>query len=471
MKQKNNIVLIRPDIDKEYPFGKLPAYLPLGLGYVAGALLKAGYAVKIIDCYLDEQSPQAVVDLVRKYDPLFVGISVNIASTRNTGILARALAASGVFVVVGGAQLTVFPEKTMLESGADIGVIGEGETAILEIADNLRGSSHVFHDIKGIIYRSSDAYKTTALRVPQMDLDTLPYIPWDIFPYKRYVQDIPELKRSPIGWMSTSRGCPWDCNFCSNIHVWGRKYRYMSPERVVGEMAWLKNTFGINAVDFREDNFTANRERVVDICRLILQRKLNMDWVCESRVDIIDDDLLSVMYAAGCRGIYFGIESGTQRVLDFLNKRITLDQIENAVLLCKKNGIKVIASVMLGVPTQTRDENLETIRFVKRLSPDIVYFNPFIGIPGSKTYDYIREKGLPYKEAGDILLASSEHLTWPEKLHFKQRAELMYNISPRVFFRHLRRMGPARLLKKGLITLRRYMRARRVNSGARVGAQ
>lgn len=466
MSVENNIVLIRPDLDLSYPFGKLPAYLPLGLGYVAGVLRRAGFAVTVLDCYLDRYSVDELVSMVKKVDPLFVGISVNIASVASSCAISKVLKKNGMNIVVGGPQVTVFPEKTMRQSGADVGIIGEGENTILEIADFFSGVRYDLNSIKGIAIGKGDVCVVTEKRGQLNSLDDLPFMPWELFPYKRYVQDIPELKRSPVGWMSTSRGCPWDCHFCSNIHVWGRKYRSMSPERVVDEMDHLNRMFGIKAVDFREDNFTANRKRVLDICRLMQERGLNMDWVCESRVDIVDDELLSAMYTAGCRGIYFGIESGTQRVLDFLNKGITLEQIENAVRLCKKNRIKVIASVMLGVPTQTKDENKETVQFVKRLSPDIVYFNPFIGIPGSKTYDYIREKGLIYKEAGDILLANSEHLTWPEKLSFKQRAELMYNLSPRVFCKHLRRMGPARLLKKGLITLRRYMQARRINSGA-----
>ncbi len=461
------VILIRPDIDASYPFGKLPAYLPLGLGFIAGVLKRVGFTVKIIDCYLDELNIDEVIALTKRDDPLFVGISITIASIESACALSRALKKNGMNIVVGGPQVTVFPEKTMRQSGADVGIIGEGENTILEIADFFSGVRYDLNSIKGIAIGKGDVCVVTEKRGYLDNLDVLPFIPWKLFPYKRYVQDIPELKRNPVGWMSTSRGCPWDCHFCSNIHVWGRKYRFMSPERVVNEMVWLKKKIGINAVDFREDNFTANRERVLGICRLIQERGLDMDWVCESRVDIVDDELLSVMYAAGCRGIYFGIESGTQRVLDFLNKGITIGQIENAVRLCKKHKIKIIASVMLGVPTQTKEENKETVRFVKRLSPDIVYFNPFIGIPGSKTYDYIREKGLIYKEAGDIILANSEHLTWPEKLNFKQRAELIYNLSPKVFYKHLRRMGPVRFLNKGLITLRRYMQARRINSGAR----
>lgn len=463
MNHENTIVLIRPDIDNDYPFGKLPPYLPLGLGFVAGVLKNAGYTVKIIDCYLDEQSPDSVVALAKGYNPLFVGMSVNIANVQNACDFSRALSTSGMKVVLGGPQVTVFPQKTMRDADADIGVVGEGEITIKAIADHLLGIGQSLSEIRGIIFRKCEEYEITQMRDPVQNLDSVPFAQLELFPYKRYVQDIPELKRKPIGWMSTSRGCPWNCNFCSNIHVWGRKYRFMSPGRVVDEMVHLKNSFGINAIDFREDNFTANRERVLGICRLIIERGLEMDWVCESRVDIVDDELLSEMYKSGCRGIYFGIESGTQRVLDFLNKGITLHQIEDAVRLCKKNKIKIIASVMLGIPTQTRNENRETIRFVKRLSPDIVYFNPFIGIPGSKTYDYIVENGLIYGRAGDILLANSEFLSWPEKLNLKQRVELLYNLSPRIFFRHMIRIGPVRLLKKGWITMRRYVRARKTN--------
>lgn len=470
MRQNNKIVLIRPDIDKEYPFGKLPAYLPLGLGFIAGVLKRVGVTVKIIDCYLDKFSADEVVGLCKGEDPIFVGISVNIASAVSACELSRVLKKNGMNVVIGGPQVTVFPEKIMRESGADVGIIGEGEKTVLEITDYYSGIKGDLDSIKGIAINNGNGCVITEKREQIADLDHLPFIPWDLFPYKRYVQDIPELKRRPVGWMSTSRGCPWNCHFCSNIHVWGRKYRSMSPSRVVDEMVHLNKMFGIKAVDFREDNFTADRQRVFAICELMKERGLDMNWVCESRVDIVDDELLSKMHAAGCRGIYFGIESGTQRVLDYLNKGITVNQIESAVRLCKKNRVNVIASVMLGLPTQTKNENRATVRFVRRLSPDIVYFNPFIGIPGSKIYDYIKEKGLIYKEAGDILLANSEHLTWPEKLNFKQRAELMYNLSPRVFYKHLRRMGLARLMKKGLITLRRYMQARRTNSGVREGA-
>ena len=213
-----------------------------------------------------------------------------------------------------------------------------------------------------------------------------------------------------------------------------------------------------------EDNFTVDRKRVIDLCRLIKERRLHLEWMCESRVDIVDDELLREMSTAGCSAIYFGIESGTQRILDFLNKGFKLEEVYKAVKLCKKNRIKTITSVMLGIPTQTMEENLETVNFLKRIKSDVVYFNAFIGIPGSKTYEHIIKKGLIYKTAGDIILANSEFLTWPEKLNLKQRVEILYNLNPRVFLGHLKRMGLQRLIKKILLTLRRYFSSRKTIS-------
>jgi radical SAM superfamily enzyme YgiQ (UPF0313 family) len=234
----------------------------------------------------------------------------------------------------------------------------------------------------------------------------------------------------------------------------------MSSKRVVDEMQYLADNFGIKAINFREDNFTVNRQRVMDICSLIKQRNLKIEWMCESRVDIVDEELLTSMKQAGCSAIYFGIESGSQRVLDILRKQTTVQQNESVVRLCKKVGIKPIISIMLGVPQQTLQENYESIKFVKKLNPEIAYFNVFTGFPGTELYDYIIEHNLIYKKLEQIILPNSECLTWPEKLKLKQKAEILYNTSPKVMLRHIKRIGFLRTIQKGLLTIKRYVHSR-----------
>jgi len=167
-----------------------------------------------------------------------------------------------------------------------------------------------------------------------------------------------------------------------------------------------------------------------------------------------------MMKNAGCGAIYFGVESGSQRVLDILRKEITLEKTEKALELCKETGIRTVASIMLGIPQQTIEENYESLRFIKKLDPDIVYFNTFMGFPGTELYDYIIKHRLIYKTWGDIVLPNSECLTWPEKVKLKQKAELLYNISPKILLRHIKRIGLMRTWRKGVLTIKRYIPSR-----------
>lgn len=470
MKEKNSmktILLIRPDLPKDYPMGKLPPFLPLGLGFLAGVLKRAGYHIEIIDNYLYCKKPDELIEDVRSIKPDLIGISVTIATTSTAANIVSALEEENIPVVIGGPQVTVDPPGTLKRLNAEIGVVGEGENTILELCQILSetGSLSFVHlkEVNGLVLKDNKngEYYLTPNRQFMKELDKLPFVPLTLFPYQKYQQTTPELKASPLGWMSTSRGCPWNCSFCSNILVWGRHYRYMGPKRVVDEMEYLANDFGVRAINFREDNFTVNRKRVLEACSLIKERNLQIEWMCESRVDIVDEELLNSMKEAGCSTIYFGVESGTQRVLDILRKDITLEETVRALDLCKKIGIRTQAAIMLGLPQQTLKENYESVDFIRKLDPDIVNFNVFTGFPGTDLYDYIVQHDLIYKKWEEIILPNSEVLTWPEKLKLKQKVELLYNISPRVLFRHIKRIGLMRTWQKGILTAKRYIQSRR----------
>lgn len=229
----------------------------------------------------------------------------------------------------------------------------------------------------------------------------------------------------------------------------------MSAKRMVNEVEHMMQTYGTRAIEFREDNFTVRKKKVMEFCYLVKERNLKLDWMCESRVDLVDEELLELMCNAGCKAIYFGVESGTQRVLNYLRKGITLEQIEKAFRLCRKVGISGIASIMIGIPGQTMEENYETINFIRKIDADIVYFNPFMGYPGTDIYQYILDNNLIYAQWEDIILPNSEALTWPEKIRFKQKEEIRYNLSPKIVMRHLKRMGIKRFFEKAINTFSR----------------
>ncbi|GAH48998.1 unnamed protein product, partial [marine sediment metagenome] len=192
--------------------------------------------------------------------------------------------------------------------------------------------------------------------------------------------------------------------FCSNNVVFGRKYRFRSSESIVNEIELLINEYNAKGIYFREDLFTVNEKRVMALCDEIRKRGLDFDWECESRVDTINEEMLTAMKGSGCKLIWFGVESGSQRILDDLNKQITLSQIREAYRLCQRVGIKAGASFMIGVPGETIDDIQNTIALAEELKPEFAWFNIFTGYPTSPLYEYVKKNKLYDKEINHGIL-------------------------------------------------------------------
>ena len=457
-----NVLLINPDLAPDFPLGRLPAGIPVALAVLAGVLLKEGHKVFIADDYLEQKGPAWVAQKALEVNAAAVGISVNLSTVSSAAKIITILRPLNIPVVVGGPEVTVNPERTLRASGAPYGIRGEGEITLVEWLRAFRdgAAGQEIAKIPGLCYLNKNGdFISNITRDWLPSLDDLPFMALEMFPLSKYYRAYSEFSQTPVDYFNTSRGCPFNCSFCSNRIIWSKKYRFMSAKRVADEVEHMLTHFGSRGIYFREDHFTLDRQRVLDFCEEIRRRGLSFEWGCESRVDALDDYLVKEMAAHGCSSIYFGVEAGTQRVLDFLNKGIKIDQIRAAFRLCKKYHIKTGASVMFGLPGQTREESKETLKFVWELDPDWTYFSAYLGLPGSDMYEYIREKGLIYRQWESLILPNSEFMTWPQKLKYKQRAEILFNLRPKVMFRHLKRMGVRRLTEKVINNLKRTIRS------------
>jgi len=396
MNTKANVLLVTSAAPAMSPFSTEEKRMPLGMGFLISALKNAGHNVFFIDNYLSPDNfPETAYLTKNKID--FVGIYANTVCYRDTFRMLAALEEMrrsrrwNGKIIVGGPHTSVAPET--IPDYVDFVVQGEGEKAIVDCIER--------------------SMPRIVVAEPIADMDTIAPPAWEYFANLPYNFSVDWFSESPVFTVNTSRGCPYGCTFCSVGSVWGRKYRAFSAQRVVSDIEHLIKTCGIKGVYFREDNFTFDKKRTHEICEILLRKGIKLKWACETRADTLERDMLRLMYDAGCRGLYIGVESGSQRILDLLNKGIRLEQVRNAFNLCRETGIKTYASFVLGIPTETEAERTETILFADRIKPDSRMFNVFVGLPKSplyqyiidnNLYEYIDDRGIVYQKGHDYLI-------------------------------------------------------------------
>ncbi len=381
------IVLINPPQDTTYP---LP---PMGLSLIAAVLERKGHQVTVVDANALKLRPDEVTPFVTNAD--VIGLTA-VTPTINAAIsIAQHLKQDNPaqVVILGGAHATLLPEETLSTAPQiDIAVRGEGEETIIELLQALEDKQPL-DSIPGISYRRNGEVISTAARSTAVDLDSLPFLAHHLLPWKRYKPYPPYGRALPFTTFITSRGCPYACSFCSKP-ISGNKFRGSSPERVVDEIAYYQEKFGIKEVAFHDDIFTLNKKRAYAIADEIMKRSIKIYWTCETRVDLVDKDLLHHMKQAGCYAIAYGIESASQEILNTLNKGITLEQIEEAVRISQEVGLLTIGYFMIGSPGDNPETIVDTIEFAKRLKLDFAQFGITIPFPGTKLYDlYLKDKG------------------------------------------------------------------------------
>ncbi len=303
-------------------------------------------------------------------------------------------------VVLGGVHVSALPEVALTQSRIPWAVVGDGELAFASIVRSLAEKGAVSIDIPGLAWIENGALKTSASPAQAVhDLDALPPLPLHLLNRAFYFKDLVPIQGTDVPALpwTTSRGCAFRCRFCAANVTCKEGMRYQSAERVLSDMERLVSDFDVPAVSFQDDNLVDNRPRLVEICEGILKRPglRGFRWACNARADRVDADLLAMMKKAGCVQVAFGLESGSQRVLRYLKKgTITIEDGRRAIAACRKAGLRSMGTFIVGSPTETREEVIETFAFIHENPTDFVLVFTATPSPGSEFWDWAVERGI-----------------------------------------------------------------------------
>ncbi len=414
------ILLIDPPFYRT--IGYYNRYFPLGITYLAAALRRHGCQVAVYDAdcnrgsatdidysRLPEKYPRYIEALndsahpvwaeiratLRQYQPQLVGITVvtpKVGAALKVASLCKEYD-SACIVVMGGPHATLKPDE-MLQNcpDADFIVRGEGETTLVAVVQRINGSAAgaldgLLADVKGVSYRRNDDIVHNPAQELIDDLDTVPH------PARDLLMGRDSCTSEDMGLIMSSRGCPYECSYCATS-IWRRKTRFRSIPNVIDEIRSVIDAYGARQFTFKDDSFTVNRNRVLELCDALGRENIKINWDCNTRVNLIDEELLRAMKKAGCNSVKVGIETGSERILDLISKKTTFEQCRRAARLFRKVGIFWTGYFMMGLPTETERDIRQTLGFMKELKPDFASISVYEPFPGTRLFDIGVEKGV-----------------------------------------------------------------------------
>lgn len=429
--------------DKTSLKGVAPSTPPLSLACIAGSLLLDKHEVKIFDFNLYTDGKKEFINCLNSFRPDFAGITFVTPLIGTANEISKIIKNfnKDIVIIGGGPHCSSFPESSLKETLLDIAVIGEGDFTIRDIVSNKN-----LKKIKGIAYKNKDKIFINPRREPIKNLDDIPFPAHHLYDFKKYRVPSAIALRNPVAWLETSRGCVYGCIYC-NKSCFGRTFRVKSPERVVEEFKRIKK-LGFNEIHLTDDGFTTDIERAKKICDLLIEQKVNIYWstITGIRVDRVDLELLKKMKAAGCYRVYFGIESGSQKILDRIKKGITLEQVRKAVAWARQANIEVAGYFMIGLPDETEETMQQTIDFAKSLDLDLAKINITIPLPATelfneldaqkliKTYDWEMFKFFSIPST----IYDHKNLSWETIQKYYNKFYRTIYLNPRFIFKRLK---------------------------------
>ncbi|MEM5853664.1 MAG: radical SAM protein [Candidatus Aenigmatarchaeota archaeon] len=366
---------------------------PLDFAYAGAVLEKNGFEFEIIDApalNLDWKGLLHRVSNIKDSSFVVVNTSALTLSYDLSVINAIKKRMRNSVIGVTGSLLSVLPEIALNNSSVDIVIQSEIEFVILELLKALENNS--LKNVNGIIYRDDGFIIRNPKRQLDLDLDKLPFPAYHHLPIKRYYYD--RLPKRPFITMFTSRGCPYNCIYCPYPIAYGNIWRARSCENVIDELQYVVDKFGVKSILFKDQVFTFNMERAEEICDSILDHKLNIHWICETRVDKLSEKLLLKMKKAGCVELHLGVESGDPEILSTIGKKgVKVDTIKRVFKAAKNVGIKTAAFFIVGLPNETKLSIWKSYKFAIELNADYVQFTIITPYPGTKLYEIAENNG------------------------------------------------------------------------------
>ncbi len=386
--------MIQPNYRRVYSYAgsstATPIYPPLGLAYLAGYVRQFGIDVKIIEANALDLTHQQIKQEIDAYKPDFLALSASSSLMEEVEKLTK-LTPDKCIVILGGIHASSMPEQVLKDyPRIDFVVRGEGEETIRHIIN-----SELLENIDGISYRKNGKIMHNKDSKFIENLDALPFPARDLLPMHKYFSF--EARRYPIDYIVSGRGCPYRCTFCADFITSGRKLRIRSAENLVAEVEHLVNNYGVQEIDFQDDNFTYYPDRIFKFCELMVQKGLHKKviWKVANgvRCDKVSLPMLKAMKKAGCYMLSIGIESGNQEILNKMKKAEKLEDIRKAAQWCNEAGIETRGLFIFGNLGENRQTMQDTIEFAKSLPLDTATFHIMIPMPGTELYDVVKREG------------------------------------------------------------------------------
>lgn len=383
LNEKNDLFLIAP------PTRSLTQRLPYGLLYLSSYLESKGEKNTILDFkgVSTKEAYNKIKQKILEEQPKFIGITCTIFEMDIVKDMCDFIKNNSKksIIIIGGPSPSICPNHFIEKNiNFDYLVIGEGELTFCELIKNLRNPKNV-ENIKGIAYLKSGKLKINDPRELIKDLNQLPFPAYDKVDMDYYCRpNVWGIRPIYISNFTiyTVRGCPYNCNFCVAHTIWGKRVRMMSPERVVEHIEYVLKKFKVDAFQFGDESFTISKERIYKIFNLLKEKNIKVLFGCQTRVDLLDEDLLKFLKKNGCIQIDFGIEAATDRMLKIMNKQTTVERAVKVARGCRKFKIRQVANMLINLPGETIGDIETYLKFVKDMKYNLVCWNVYCPYPG-----------------------------------------------------------------------------------------